>query len=166
MNINCFYALTYKVSECNICLIQLLPHSILCSVNLPRRMMRHRKSELWIDEAINSDLFVKESSFKMVPGLSGTGISFQSITYPDRYVWHQNFKLYLHKNGNSYLFKQDATFTSHPGFEGSSVSFESVDFRGRFARASNFRVILSTDDGSVQFKKDASWKHFNKLNYF
>ena len=130
-------------------------------VNFPSRLMRHRNHELWIDESENSDLFVKDSSFRIVRGLSGKGISFQSINFPDHYIRHFNFKVYLNKNDNSDLFKLDASF--NPRREEKSFSFQSVNFPDHFIRHYRFRVIMSENDGSDQFNKDASWNIISKL---
>ena len=43
------------------------------STNYPGRIFRHRDFKVWLDKESNDDLYVKDSSFKIVKGLNGKG---------------------------------------------------------------------------------------------
>jgi hypothetical protein len=58
---------------------------------------------------------VSDFIFKLVTGLDGLGISFESINFPGFYLRHQGYRIKLHKNDNSPLFKLYSTFTVIPG---------------------------------------------------
>lgn len=97
---------------------QNIPSVSLRSRNYPKRWMRHSFWRIRFDEydrgAQPSDLFQKDASFEMVPGLAGQCISFRSVNYPDRYIRHRNFELWLDVLDNTDLFRRDATFCKHP----------------------------------------------------
>lgn len=59
-----------------------------------------------------SDLFRKDASFKVIPGLVGKGVSFESVNYPGKYLRHQGFVMKLHKRDGSMLFNKDASFVA------------------------------------------------------
>ncbi len=60
--------------------------------------------------------FRKLATFKMVPGLAGSGHSFESLAHPGYYLRHSGFKMVLSKNDNSALFKKDASFNQVNAF--------------------------------------------------
>ena len=80
--------------------------------------------------------------YSSLPGLSGKGISLQSIKYPDRYLRHRDMKLYVEQNDDSPTFHGDATFIFHNSLHFTwaigmgkkkarySVSFESLNHPG------------------------------------
>ena len=129
------------------------------SFNFPRRMMRHRGFQMWLDESnINAKVYVKDSSFKLVRGLAGKGISFQSVNYPQRYLRHRGWLCYIEVNDGSQLFRKDASFIPRAGLAArKSLSFESVNYPGHFLRHSGFRLRVNKLDNSALFKKDATW---------
>ncbi|MBD1847861.1 AbfB domain-containing protein [Cyanobacteria bacterium FACHB-63] len=97
---------------------QNIPSVSIRSRNYPKRWMRHSFWRIRFDEydqgAQPSDLFKKDASFEMVPGLAGQCISFRSVNYPDRYIRHRNFGLWLDVLENTDLFRRDATFCKQP----------------------------------------------------
>jgi hypothetical protein len=97
---------------------QNIPSVSIRSRNYPKRWMRHSFWRIRFDEydqgAQPSDLFKKDASFEMVPGLAGQCISFRSVNYPDRFIRHRNFELWLDVQENTDLFRRDATFCKQP----------------------------------------------------
>lgn len=60
---------------------------------------------------ISSELFRLDSSWEIVPGLAGEGISFRSVNYPHLFLRHRDFKLWLEgDNVRPQDFPRDATF--------------------------------------------------------
>jgi len=66
------------------------------SKNFPNDFLRHSNYEIWKQAEDNSDLFLKDSSFKVVAGLAGdNSYSFQSENYPTYYLTHDGELLYI-----------------------------------------------------------------------
>ena len=83
------------------------------SVNSPGHHLRHRNFEFWVDEFEDSDLYCKDATFKVVPGLYENGsdwISFEALNFPGYYIRHCNFQLYLHKMEKEELYQKDSTW--------------------------------------------------------
>jgi len=130
------------------------------STNYPGQMFRHRRGQVWLDPVSNADLYVKDSSFKIVNGLDGKGISFESVNYPGNYLRHRRGKLDLNRyDGRNALFRRDATFTVHNALDGTpgAVSFQSVNYRGQYIRHWRSRLYKSAFKNTALFKHDASW---------
>jgi hypothetical protein len=86
------------------------------SVNYPGYYLRHENFRIklikYSPESLNNDsakLFREDASFRIVPGLMGDGISFESYNYPNYYIRHKNYHLYV-QSGEDNLFKSDSTF--------------------------------------------------------
>ena len=122
-----------------------------------------------LDASRNSLLYHKDSSFRIVAGLAGKGLSLQSINYPDRFIRHRGNLLYLEKKDKSKLFKGDASFLPRRGFTSTrkkfSMSFESVNKPGWFIRNSRYRLRISKYERSTTFAKDASWVPSSKCTF-
>ncbi|CAJ0858381.1 2984_t:CDS:2 [Entrophospora sp. SA101] len=107
---------------------------------------------------------VPDFIFTIVPGLSGSGISFQSTNYPGQYLRHQDYRIKLSGGDGSDLFKQDASFVVVPGDNG-GIRFQSVNYPNYFIRhrANNELWIdpKSTDD---RYKKDSIY-HTTDLSH-
>jgi len=105
------------------------------SYNISGNFIRHQNSRGRIDNVIAP---IEDSYWKMVPGLAGAGVSFQSLKFPDQYLRHANGELVLAVNDGTQLFKEDASFYQRPGLANASlVSFESYNFQGRYIRHRN-----------------------------
>jgi len=129
------------------------------SSNYPSRMFRHRWGQLWVDPVSNANLYVKDSSFKIVKGLAGKGISFESVNYPGHYLRHSGWALWLNKFDHSALMKKDASFTVQNALDGKhgAVTFQSVNYPGYYMAHSGFRVYIRKFQNTALFKHDASW---------
>ena len=123
-----------------------------------------RKSEIWLDKFDGTPGFLKASSFVIVGGLAGKGVSFRSAVNGNQYLRHRNGKLYLETNNGKALFKADATFNVRFGLGAShhggrfGISFESVNHAGFFIRHAGSRLVISKMDGSAAFKMDSTWQ--------
>ena len=123
-------------------------------------MFRHRNFQIWLDKSsVNAPSYEEDSSFIIIPGLAGKGITFKSLNYPNRFIRHRGWLCFIDKNDGSKLFKLDASFTPVRGLTGAkgSVSFESVNYPGYYMRHAGFRVRLNKNNNSPLFKKDATW---------
>ena len=98
-------------------------------------------------------------AYRIVPGLIGKGVSFQSCAHPNKYLRHRNYKIEESKYERAPLFKKDASFIMHenyffPGYK----TFESVNYPHHFIR--HFGYALRIDRGSTElFRNDASFQH-------
>ncbi|MET0209439.1 MAG: AbfB domain-containing protein [Burkholderiaceae bacterium] len=99
--------------------------------------IRHLASRGRVDASGNINP-AADGNWKMVAGLAGSGVSFQSQNYPNSYLRHRNGEVWLDQNDNSNQFKQDATFVQQPGLaDGSGASFQSFNLRDRWLRHRN-----------------------------
>lgn len=126
------------------------------SAFFPDRYIRHRNSLGYI-EPIQDNLAKQDATFKLVPGLAGSCVSFESFNYPNHFLRHQLSRLKLSERSDDQLFRNDATFCMRDGLAGTGTSFESVNYPGSYIRHRNFELWLDRNDGSDLFKKDASF---------
>ena len=113
---------------------------------------------MWIDRWQDGGLYKLDSSFHVVPGLAGVGVSFKSVNYPDHFIRHSSRKGYLAKFHDSDLFKRDASWIVHQGLASSSgISLESVNFPGEYMLHYSYRIRIARRDGSSLFRNDATW---------
>ena len=128
------------------------------SKNYPKRYIRHKGFQLWVDPYSSHGLYQLDSSFDIVPGLAGVGVSFRSLNYPNHFIRHSGFKCYIHRSDGKPLFRNDATFIPRVGLaDPKGISFESVNYPGHFIRHKGFRVRIDRVDGSQLFRLDATW---------
>jgi hypothetical protein len=133
----------------------------LQSCNYQEHFIRHRnyRGELTVIESATDR---KDSTFKIVPGISGRGLSFESLNFPGYYLRHKNFEIWLDRNTDNDLFKKDASFNIRiPGLVGGPlsylyVSFESLNYPGHYIRHRNFKLYLEKGNDEL-FRKDASF---------
>jgi len=129
------------------------------SVNYPSYKIRHQGFRGKITPITASALDVADSSFKMVPALTGTAgaVSFESVNYPGYFLRHRGFQIWLDRFDGSQLNKMDASFMVRAGNAGRGVSFESVNYKGRFIRHAGFALWLHPKDGSDLFNQDSTF---------
>lgn len=110
-----------------------------------------------------TDAVAAGGKFRIVPGLSGTGISLQSTKYPDRYLRHQNYTVKLQRYDGSALFRDDATFTAPRsaamGNRPDLFSIASRAYPDRYLRHFNGQIEVSSSKyrPGTPFASDASW---------
>ncbi|SEL23487.1 Beta-glucanase, GH16 family [Roseateles sp. YR242] len=125
-------------------------------------VIRHQASRGRVDTAGSVNPF-NDGNWRMVTGLAGSGVSFQSANYPNAYLRHRNGEVWLDTNDGSDLFKQDATFIQQPSLlDGNGVSFQSFNFRDRWIRHRNSLLFVEpvTD---AQGRSDASFSSTGAL---
>ncbi len=130
------------------------------SFNYPDSYIRHRNSEGWIAK-IESDLDMKDASFRIVPGLADkSGWSLESVNYPGKYLRHYSWKIVLSEiSTNNTTSAADATFRITNGLADSSfVSFEAINYPGYYIRHSSMRLMLAKLETNNQFFMDATFK--------
>ena len=128
------------------------------SKNYRNHFFRHRGYQMWKDRYSSRGLYKLDSSFDIVPGLAGVGVSFRSVNYPNHFIRHSGYKCYIHRSDGKPLFRNDATFIPRVGLaDRRGISFESVNYPGYYIRHRGFRVQIDRIDGSQLFRLDATW---------
>jgi hypothetical protein len=106
----------------------------------------------------------RTSYWRVIDGLAGRGVSFESIAKPNKYLRCQNSRLKLLPLDGTRLCKEEATFIvrkalADPEAHKDCVSFESVSFTGCFVYQKNFELWIGPEiDESPDFKQGASFK--------
>ena len=80
--------------------------------NFPRLLLRHRDFRIRLEgpSGPNDQLFAKDSTFFLVPGLADPdGVSFQSFNLRDHFIRHRDFHLFIDREDSPNL-AADATF--------------------------------------------------------
>jgi len=88
----------------------------LRSKNFPKLFLRHRDFRIHLEapSGPNDQLFARDSSFFLVPGLADpNAVSLQSFNFRDRFLRHRDFHLFL-EPADSDLARRDATFVKAP----------------------------------------------------
>lgn len=87
----------------------------LRSKHPPRLCLRHRDFRVRLEgpEGQNDQLFLRDSTFFLVPGLADeSAVSFQSFNFQDRFLRHRDFSLFVEPQDSPNL-AGDATFIRH-----------------------------------------------------
>ncbi len=124
--------------------------------------IRHQASRGRVDQpgSINP---IADGNWKMVTGLAGSGVSFQSQNYPNSYLRQRNGEVWLDQNDGSTQFRQDATFLQGPGLvDGSGVSFQSYTQRDRWLRHRNSLLFVEPINDALA-RSDATFSSANPL---
>ncbi|CAG8782392.1 6786_t:CDS:2, partial [Dentiscutata erythropus] len=91
----------------------------------------HRNS-LGYTLKLDDSPLVADFIFKLIAGLDGRGVSFESVNYPGHFLRHQFYQIKLHKYDNTPLFQKDASYIINK--QGAFFTFESVNMPGHFIR--------------------------------
>jgi hypothetical protein len=121
--------------------------------------------------AVNKDYFEafivkggkdKSTEWKIVPGLSGRGVSFECSQTPGYFVRQQKGRLKVHSNDASEVFQKDASFEiRRPNCdveEDNYVSFESISFPGFFIRCKNFELWIDHSSADKAFQIGSTFR--------
>jgi hypothetical protein len=142
---------------------------LLESRNYPNLFLRPNATASTLSPA--ADAIAAGGDLRVVSGLAGQGISFESVKYPGRYLRHQNYTLKLHTNDGTDVFRRDATFK--PRLRGDfnipsplspradNVSLESYNMANGYIRhySGLFEVNTSSFHPNVTtFNKDATFR--------
>ena len=99
------------------------------------------------------------TSWKIVPGLYGQGLSFESTDKPNSFLRQRDNVLFLDPYQNDDSYKKDACFKPIPGLAAcDQITFKSVIYPDRCLRHKGGVIQLHQNDGSELFKKDATFK--------
>lgn len=125
-------------------------------------VIRHQASRGRVDASAGVNPF-NDGNWRMVTGLAGSGVSFQSANYPNSYLRHRNGEVWLDNNDGSSLFKQDATFLPQAGLlDGNGTSFQSYNFRDRWIRHRG-GLLFVEGVGDAQGRSDATFSSTGAL---
>ncbi|HEX5682415.1 MAG TPA: carbohydrate-binding protein [Ideonella sp.] len=121
------------------------------------KVIRHQNSRGRIDKAANVTPY-QDGNWKLVPGLAGAGVSFQSQNFPERYLHQRNGELWLDTNDGSQGFKETATFYKRNGLSNASASsFEAYNLPGHYIRQKD-ALLFVKKAGTNTAKKAATFK--------
>lgn len=124
------------------------------SNNISGHIIRHRNSRGRIDQNVTPE---EAGQWRMVPGLAGRGVSFQSVNFPNRYLRHRNSQVWLDPYQESNLYKADASFIEVPGLaDASQTSFQSVNFPNRYLRHRGFLLYVESVNSDLG-RRDATF---------
>ena len=130
------------------------------SKNYPNHFIRHQNWKIFKHPHKPTQLYELDSSFDVIPGISGQGITLRSVNYPAYYVRHYKRKgeCFIHSADGKPSFKEDASFIPRPGLaDPEGVSFESVNFPGQYLRHYRDRVRKDINNNTPLFFDDATW---------
>jgi hypothetical protein len=117
------------------------------SKNLTTFFLRQAGFRLYLKKNDGSALFAADSTFCVVPGLSGSGFSLQSFNYPSKNVHvRSGLDIWIDDSDGSTAFAEAATFTQSEQYlpvDGNPYSFEPWLFPGYLIRHVNFLEFLS-----------------------
>ena len=104
-------------------------------------------------------MYQLDSSFEVIPGVAGQGISLRSVNYPAHFIGHRRGDCFIRSSDGKPSFKEDVSWIPRPGLaDPTGLSFESVNFPGHYMRHHrNNRVRRDTNDGSGLFKEESTW---------
>ncbi|WP_198587102.1 glycoside hydrolase family 43 protein [Glycomyces xiaoerkulensis] len=128
----------------------------LKSYNFPDRYVRHA------DEVGRIDPYPMDppadQQWRIVSGLAGSGVSFESYNHPGRFLRHYNYELRLEQDDGSGVFAADATFHQEAGLaDGSWTSFRSENFPDRHIRHSGYVLRIDPIDDATG-RADATFR--------
>ena len=101
-----------------------------------------------------------DSTWQVVPGVCGKGVSFQSMHFPQKYLRLLEDKRFTYLNIITYSMNLDHfCFFVHRGLaDPYFVSFESCSRRGYFLQNENRYLKISNSTVSAAAKARATWK--------
>jgi beta-glucanase (GH16 family) len=117
-------------------------YSAWASYNIGGKFIRHKNSRGRIDGPVSPP---QDGNWKMVPGLAGAGVSFQSQNFPGSYLRHRGGEVWLDANDGTQLFREDASFYKRPGLaDAAAASFEAYNYAGRYLRHRNSLLYVES----------------------
>lgn len=130
----------------------------LKSYNYPDRFVRHSNHAARID-SVPFDPY-PDMQWRVVTGLAGSGVSFESVNYPGQYLRHSDFVVVLAQNTGAAQFAADATFVPEAGLaDSAAVSYRSYNYPTRYLRHSDYLLRIDTVSAasSSTDKQDATF---------
>ena len=101
-----------------------------------------------------------DSTWRVVPGVCGKGVSFQSMHSPQRYLRFLDDEKFTYLNIVTFSMNlDDFCFFVYRGLaDANFVSFESCSKSGYFLRNENRHLIISNSTVSAAAKARVTWK--------
>ena len=131
------------------------------SKNYPSHFFRHQNWKLYKHEYNSSELYQLDSSFDVIPGVAGQGVSLRSVNYPAHFVGHRKGDCLIRSSDGTRTFKEDVSWIPRPGLADphAGISFESVNYPGHYLRHRGTAKPLRRDanNGSATFKEESTW---------
>ena len=128
------------------------------AVNFPGYYIRQQDSLARVDEFQSTDQYNLESSWRVVKGLCGSGISFLSMNSTNKYLRHASQNVRIDEYENTDQFREEASFILRKGLANDQkYSFEPFKMRGYFVRHSIFLLRIDTLTTTDLFKNDATF---------
>ncbi|MDR7038614.1 hypothetical protein J2X36_003384 [Methylobacterium sp. BE186] len=104
------------------------------------------------------------AAYTLIPGLSGSGVSFRSVAKPAEHLMHAWFTIYQRGETAGGTFKADASFTRRAALapscgcaSGACLSYESVSWPGYFIRNRGGQLGIDPRQDSADFIQSASF---------
>ncbi len=120
------------------------------SYNMRGKYVRHENGQGRMDSYM---IDVSDSQWKMVAGLAGSGVSFQSKNYPANYLCNVDGELLFKESDGSEEFHQNATFIEVPGKANNElISFQSYLYPNRYIRHQNNLLYVETIASELDMK--------------
>lgn len=128
-----------------------------------RRHIVHvaRDRSTWTErDRAYSKLFVLQSTFRVVRGLSGYAtVTLEAVATRGFYLHAENYIIALRAYKRSEDFRKKSSFVVHDGIYGhGGISFESVRHPGYFLRRLNSRLRIAPLSDGERFQRDATWR--------
>lgn len=130
------------------------------SKNYPNHFFRHQNWKLYKHEYDSSELYQLDSSFDIIAGVAGQGISLRSVNYPAHFIGHRKGDCLIRSSDGTRTFKEDVSWIPRPGLADpdDGVSFESVNYPGHYLRHRNTKQLRrDANDASDVFKEESTW---------
>ncbi|MDF2454754.1 MAG: Alpha-L-arabinofuranosidase precursor [Cytophagaceae bacterium] len=120
------------------------------SFNFAGHFIRHQNNRASIGKDVSP---AEYGQWRMVPGLAGKGISFQSVNVPGNYLRYNKGEAWSQPHNGSATFREEATFYIRPGLaDASKVSFESYNHPGQYLRHRNYLLYIESVSAGTGFK--------------
>jgi len=120
-----------------------------------RYIMRHDgKVVLAKPESEHQD---RSTQIFVVPGLAGTGISFEVPEMPGHYYRSKSLELRLEAYDGSNSFQNDATFIETEGLAGSGISFHLLGQPDHFLRYIGSKLVIDRIEDTEAYRAEVSF---------
>ena len=129
------------------------------SKNYPNHFIRHFCWKLYKHEYDSKVIYQLDSSFDVIPGVAGQGVSLRSVNYPAYFIGHRRGDCLIRSSDGKQTFKEDVSWIPRPGLaDPAGISFESVNYPGHYLRHHNNKQLRrDANDASVVFKEESTW---------
>jgi beta-glucanase (GH16 family) len=140
------------------------PLTAWANENATTKYIRHKKSRGRVDAEVTP---YQDGNWKMVAGLVGSGVSFESQSQPGRYLRRRATEVWLEVDDGTQLFKEDATFLQRPGLaDATASSFEAYASPGSYLRQRKALLYVEPVGTGPSARRDATFRAAAPLQPF